>query len=336
MGKIIEERRSYADQRFRQLRQALKSANEICADKACIYATGSFGRREASPHSDLDLFIVSLSDEKDGLDRSHLSKLNEILLKAELIRAAKELKFPDFSQDGRFLQHHTEKKLIRSTGNQNDDFENTFTARLLLLLESAPLAGGDVHARIIDDVIERYWREFPDYYDKFMPAFLANDILRYWRTLCLNYEAGSSERSKREQTQRDRSKRKIKNYKLKHSRMLTCYSAVLYLLFVYEKNKTVTIPDAQKMVRLTPTERLEFVTNELKGSDPGKWIDELLGKYERFLEVTSVSEDDLIQLFLDEAEARNLRNEQSDFGDLAYKALYSIGHENSLYRRLVI
>ncbi len=82
------------------------------------------------------------------------------------------------------------------------------------------------------------------------------------------------------------------------------------------------------MVTLTPTERLEFVTSELKGSDPGKWIDELLGKYERFLEVTSVSEDDLIQLFLDEAEARNLRNEQSDFGDLAYKALYSIGHEN--------
>jgi predicted nucleotidyltransferase len=172
MGKIIEERRRYADQRFQQLREALGSASEICADRACIYAIGSFGRREASPHSDLDLFIVSLSDEKDGLDRSYLSKLNEILLKAEIIRAAKELKFPEFSQDGRFLQHHTERRLIRSTGNQNDDFENTFTARLLLLLESAPLAGNDVYARIIDDVIERYWREFPDYYDKFMPAFL--------------------------------------------------------------------------------------------------------------------------------------------------------------------
>ena len=74
----------------------------------------------------------------------------------------------------------------------------------------------------------------------------------------------------------------------------------------------------------------------LKSSDSAKWIDELLGKYERFLEVTSVSEDDLIQLFLDEAEARKLRNEQSSFGDLAYKVLYSIGHDNSLYRRLVI
>jgi hypothetical protein len=95
-----------------------------------------------------------------------LSKLDEILLKAELICASKKLEFPPFSQDGRFLQLHTARRLIRSTGNQYDDAENTFTARLLLLLESKPLVGVEVHARVIDDVIERYWREFPDYYDR--------------------------------------------------------------------------------------------------------------------------------------------------------------------------
>jgi len=104
MGKVIDGRRDFSDERFEKLRESLTEAPEICADKACIYATGSFGRREASPHSDLDLFIVSLSYEKDDkveIDRSRLSKLNEILLKAELIRVSKELKFPDFSQDGR-------------------------------------------------------------------------------------------------------------------------------------------------------------------------------------------------------------------------------------------
>lgn len=237
MGKIIDGRRQFSDVRFEELRASLKQAPGICVNKACVYATGSFGRREASQHSDLDLFIVSLSNEKDGVDWSYLSKLNEILLKAELIRAAKELSFPEFSQDGRFLQHHTEAKLIRSTGNQNDDAENTFTARLLLLLESRPLAEVDVHARIIDDVIERYWREFPDHSDHFMPAYLANDILRYWQTLCLNYEAATSERSPDKQSPRERAKRKIKNYKLKHSRMLTCYSAVLYLLYIYDRNR---------------------------------------------------------------------------------------------------
>jgi hypothetical protein len=277
-----------------------------------------------------------LNDDKDGVDRSHLSKLNEILLKAELIRSSKELQFPDFSQDGRFLQHHTARKLIRSTGNQYDDAENTFTARLLLLLESSPLVGKEVHARVIDDVIERYWREFPDHYDCFMPAYLANDILRYWRTLCLNYEASTSERSPSEQTPRDHAKRKIKNYKLKHSRMLTCYSAVLYLLFVYGRNRTVTPSDAQTMVFLTPTSRVEFVANELKGSEPAASIFDFLGKYERFLDVTSASEEELIELFSEDAEEHKLRDEQSDFGDLAYTILYSIGHENRLYRRLVI
>jgi hypothetical protein len=234
------------------------------------------------------------------------------------------------------LQHHTERRLIRSTGNQYDDYENTFTARLLLLLESKPLVGKDVHAKVIDDVIERYWREFPDYYDCFMPAYLANDILRYWRTLCLNYEAGTSERPKSEQPASERAKRKVKNYKLKYSRMLTCYSAVLYLLFVYGKNKTVTIPDAKRMVSFTPTERVEFVANELNGAQPTAPIHEFLGKYERFLEVTSVWEADLIQLFSNIGETHKLRGEQSEFGDLAYSILYAVGHDNPLYRRLVI
>jgi hypothetical protein len=257
-------------------------------------------------------------------------------LKAELIRASKNLGFPPFSQDGRFLQHHTAKKLIRSTGKQNDDAENTFTARLLLLLESKPLVGRDVHAKVIDEVIERYWREFPDYDDCFMPAYLANDILRYWRTLCLNYEASTSELTPSEKTLRDRAKRKIKNYKLKHSRMLTCYSAVLYLLFVYNANQTVRPEDAQIMVSLTPTQRVEFVEKALAGSEYASLVCGFLEKYERFLKVTYASEEDLILVFLNEAEAHELTDEPSEFGDLAYKILYSIGHDNRLYRRLVI
>jgi hypothetical protein len=186
-------------------------------------------------------------------------------------------------------------------------------------------------------VIERYWREFPDFYDRFMPAYLANDILRFWRTLCLNYEAAStSELPRTEKTKVDRAKRKIKNYKLKHSRMLTCYSAVLYLLFVYDRNKTVRPEDAQMMVTLTPTQRVEFVEDVLAGSEFAPLVHQFLDKYERFLEVTSASEKDIVELFSNDAEAHKLIDEQSDFGDLAYRILYSIGHENRLYRRLLI
>jgi hypothetical protein len=48
MGKIIEGRRQFSDKRFQLLKDSLGKAEEICGDKACVYATGSFGRREAS------------------------------------------------------------------------------------------------------------------------------------------------------------------------------------------------------------------------------------------------------------------------------------------------
>jgi predicted nucleotidyltransferase len=328
---VIEERQQYSDQRFRNLQDALKDAPGICEGKACIYATGSFGRREACEHSDIDLFIVSLCDGERKEDKGRLTRLNGILLKADLIRAARSLKFIDFSKDGEFLEPIPANSLIQTTGDRNDDAANTFTARLLLLLESMPLTGAEVHAQIINDVIAKYWIEFPTHSDKFMPAYLANDILRFWRTLCLNYEASTSEK-----TLHDRAKRKVKNYKLKHSRMLTCYSALLFLLYVYTKNGTVEIPDAQEMVHLTPTQRLKWVAEQLKGSDPSMEIDRLLDQYDRFLNVTNASEEKLIELFSDDSEAHDLRDEQSAFGDMVYRILYTVGQGSLFYKRLVV
>ena len=210
MGTVIDQRRLYSDQRFQELKTSLIGAPGICGDKACVYAIGSFGRREASQPSDLDLFIVSLCHGKEKEYKSRLTKLEEILLKADLIRASRALGFPDFSKDGDFLQHRTSISLIQTTRDKSDDAINTFTARLLLLLASKPLVGDDVHLQVINEVIAKYWSEFPEHGDCFMPAFLSNDILQFWRTLCLNYEARTSEK-----TPRDRANRKIRNYKLK-------------------------------------------------------------------------------------------------------------------------
>jgi hypothetical protein len=78
------------------------------------------------------------------------------------------------------------------------------------------------------------------------------------------------------------------------------------------------------------------VASQATDSKIASSIFELLEKYERFLDVTNASEEDLIARFSEEAEADRLRDEQSEFGDLAYTVLFSVGHENRLYRRLVI
>ena len=91
MGQI-EDRRRYADAKLAKLRESLSKAAELCKDKACVYATGSYGRREASEHSDLDAFIVGKAAEGEGgKTKRLLSRLDEICVKADLITATNNL-----------------------------------------------------------------------------------------------------------------------------------------------------------------------------------------------------------------------------------------------------
>ena len=248
MGELAD-RRSQTEARIQEIRGGLKIAEERAAGKACVYATGSFGRSEASTHSDLDLFIVGKRNGRpgpDGKEGSQLKRLDEILIKADLIQAVRKLGIPEFSGDGRYLVHYSVHDFTKTLGTPEDDVTNTFTARLLLLLESRPLLEDVVHRDVIEEVIAAYWEDYEDHKDDFMPAFLANDILRLWRTFCVNYEA----RTEREPEDK-KAKRKLTNYKLKHSRLLTCYSALLYLLALYERQNSVHPPDVIAMIGLT-------------------------------------------------------------------------------------
>jgi hypothetical protein len=276
VSEYIVKRREETAKRLDALRAMLSDAAKVVNDKACVYVTGSFGRGEASSHSDLDLFIVGRTVGQDQPPRRALSRLDEICVKADLIETVRNLKIPEFSGDGEYLVHYTVDQLVKTLGHPNDDASNTFTARLLLLLESKPLLGEEVYWEAIDQVIAEYWGDFEDHRAEFVPGFLANDILRIWRTFCVNYEA----RTDKEPPER-KAKRKLKNYKLKHSRLLTCYSAVAYLLAVFAASKTVTPDDARKMVATTPTARLEAMVAEF-GSDK-ETVEKLLVTYERFL-----------------------------------------------------
>ena len=69
----FEQRRAGTLDRIDTLRKRLVDAEQIIADRACVYVTGSFGRLEASDHSDLDLFIVSKN--KKGPNQTVVSML---------------------------------------------------------------------------------------------------------------------------------------------------------------------------------------------------------------------------------------------------------------------
>ena len=328
MGTVLDSRRTATDDRIRELKAALKDANGLVRDIACVYMTGSFGRREASRHSDLDLFIASKSDT-DGSPL--LSNLDEVLLKAELISSTRKLGIPDFSGDGEYLQQYSVQKLLKTLGEPDDDAKNTFTARLLLVLESQCLLGAETYTYVIQQSINAYWRDYEGHQSNFVPAFLANDILRLWRTFCVNYEARTAT-----DPPRKKAKRKLKNYKLKHSRLLTCYSSLLYLLAVYSLKGTVAPEDAIEMTKLTPTLRLESLLRENRWSSLHPRIRELLERYEQFLESTNAAEDELIDRYLSQSASGDQFGTGKGLGDLVFALLEDVGQRNQFHQLLVV
>jgi predicted nucleotidyltransferase len=324
----LADRRSQTAARIKQLRAELKETQAMTNGKACVYATGSFGRGEASRHSDLDVFILGKTNNEG---KRQLSQLNETCVKSELIHVTRSLGIPEFDGDGQYLEHFSVDELIRTLGTQHDDVTNTFTARLLLLLESRPLVQENVYEESIREVIASYWRDYGDHKNDFIPAFFTNDILRLWRTFCVNYEARTSS-----EPEEKKAKRKLKNYKLKHSRLLTCYSGILQLLAQYEANESVSPTDALEMIKLTPTERLEWLLNQSSIADAHETIRKLLDQYELFLDETNYAEHELISRFMDSTVNRRYAQAAYQFGDLMFGVLDRIGQDNRFHRLLVV
>lgn len=324
---MIEERRLYAAERFRSVQKRLMDAESLCAGKACVYATGSFARGEAHQWSDLDLFIVGRgSDEK-----RELSRLDEIQVEADLIEATRGEGIPPFSGDGQYLVHFSVEGLTGTLGKPEDDALNTFTARLLLLLESKPLLGAKVYQSVLHEVLGAYWQEYVQHKNDFTPTFLANDILRLWRTFCVNYEARTTNTP-----ERAKAKRKLKNYKLKYSRLLTCYSALLFLLTTHIQKRTVSIEDAKEMVALTPTERLNWLLAQKNTASATENIKTLQSSYAAFLENTEMPEEDLVNKFMNAEYSRERYKEALAFGSEMFSVLERIGSGQVFYRMLVV
>lgn len=291
--------RQASEERFNKLKSDLENAERLIAGKACVYATGSFGRFEAGNRSDLDLFIVvqtqTETKDEESILVSSLDGLDEIKLKYFLISAVENMGIAKFDGGGKYLKVHSIKDFTDNLGSPEDDSKNTFTGRLLMLLESKPLLGKQIYEIALNEVIISYFKDYEDNKDTFVPAFLFNDILRMWRTFCVNYEFYRTKGS---------AKSKVKLFKLKYSRMLTCYSAIAYILSLFAQKGTVTPNDVRSMVSVTPTERLDLV-----GSDTfwtygtvNPQLSEacrgILKLYSEFLELVHQDEDKVAEEFV--------------------------------------
>jgi len=84
---------------------------------------------------------------------------------------------------------------------------------MLLIIESRPILSTEFYDRVLEKVITRYFVDFKDHQDEFMPIFLINDTQRFWKKLCLNYEYARNIRDT--ETDSAKSEMYLKNIKLK-------------------------------------------------------------------------------------------------------------------------
>jgi hypothetical protein len=320
----LARRAALSEQRLAAVRQDLLNtgAHRILGDNGTVYATGSMARGDASEHSDLDVFILSRLDQEPAL-----SGLDGIRLKAKLIECVERNGLPKFSDDGKYLTVHTVDEMLAKLGKADDDYENLFTARMLLLLESRPLLGERQYENALSRVVDKYWSDFEGHEREFLPIFLTNDIIRYWKVLCLNYEAFTSNEPE--------AKRRHQNYKLKFSRLLTCYSAILDLLSIVKRTGSVSRDDAIALAHKTPIERL-IAVSETPDEATNASIRQLLEMYDSFLHETDAPKDEVRRRFADDGYNELRRNEAKAFGDEIFKLLTTVGRETPLYRYLVV
>lgn len=328
-------RAAFTKQKLIDLGSRLPEAKALLGEDACVYATGSYGRLEASEYSDLDLFIVGLSKSADPQDgdflESRLTRLNEICVKADLIEATRALGIQEFDGDGKYLVHYPVGHLVGSLGTPEDDASNTFTARLLMLLEGRPLLGEAAYNDAIGNIIAAYWRDYEDHKSSFLPAFLANDILRLWRTFCVNYEARTSNIPHEKNL-----KRRLKNYKLKHSRLLTCYSALLAMMYVFNEKQTLSPQDMFSICDETPLERVVRLINSPSASGAQEPLERALRQYGKFLEVTNEPEGFLLKKFDNTKMRSSLMQDSYAFAEAIFEAMQEIGQGGRMHRVLLV
>jgi predicted nucleotidyltransferase len=250
--------KTFSEGKLRDLRAALAA---VTPADVSVLTFGSYARREASENSDLDYLLIVEGDEPAEEPES-----------ASRIRAAISAHVPiDPGAGGPFGGHIASVDLLRNVGG-NDDTNKAITRRILLLLEGDWLCCGDDSFRALRrSLIEKYVLATPPR-DHQLALFLLNDIIRYWRTITVDYAFKIAEEGK---------DWGLRNIKLMYSRKLMYASGLFGVAMTADRSRDRKVEYLDSYFSLPVIERIITVAGETESRRLMELYNEFLTKLEQ-------------------------------------------------------
>ncbi|MFL5909755.1 MAG: DUF294 nucleotidyltransferase-like domain-containing protein [Gaiellaceae bacterium] len=238
---------------------------------AAVVLMGSWGRHELTAGSDDDyVVLVRGLAPRDGWgpEQETAAKVAE--------RFARDP--GGFSAPGRqgvFAEVVYGGDLLRV--GLDDDTNTNLTRRMLLVLESVAACNANVLAGVRLDVIHDYLSDALR--DHRPPRFLLNDLVRYWRTIGVDFVAKDRERGGAGWG--------LRNAKLRTSRKLLFASGLLPVLRCHELRAEAIAPFLAEQFAMPPTDRVADAFLRYGATAQGA---EALAAYDAFL--TLIDDDE--------------------------------------------
>jgi len=341
---IFEARRRYSQEVLTRLREHLRSSlgdrhDPLIGAHTFVYATGSCGREEMGPSSDLDAYVVRMNE-------ANREESEELQRAIEQANSAAGL--PPLDAGGRYTRTVGAVDLIDRLGAPEDDSreDGAFTKRMLLMLESRVLLGEEAYAAVMDRVIDAYWQNADLHPTRYQPFVLVNDIVRWWRIVLLNHESRLRKRrlelleetglAAGERGALLLAERLARSYKMRFARCLTCFSALTYLLALTPHDVShVSKKDVLRMIELSPLARIQRL-EELAGRElsPVCGIQSL---YAGYLQRSENGRQALVDsLRADREFARQLGEEGGEFTRLMFVLVEELGGGRRLHRHMLV
>jgi len=244
----------FSRDRLEELSKGL--SEELGSMPISVVVAGSFGRLDACTESDLDFMLISQDKLEDE---------DKITDKVKEVASSCNVKAPN--PEGVFSRFIIIPKMMETIGSRDDSLVS-LAQRMLLLMESKPIYNESMYRSAVDQFLTKYL-ELVKVDPPKEAIFMLNDIIRYFRSICTNYQFNFW---------REEEKWVTRNIKLRHSRIIM-YAGLLLLVMNASKNRTDKFGYISSKIHLTPIEKIIHIYSD--NNDPN--IDRVLGHYDVFL-----------------------------------------------------